>query len=156
MRTDKTAIACAIVLFLLGPMSTTLIADESQAGPEAQAHAVQSLGTSITAQDIWSVQCRVGTTTVQARVRDLGGTDGVRMRVSVLDLRGRSVSAQSPDQAAFSPFAVLSAGPGHYLVLVMRAADIAALTNEDYDLDIFCRNAGGGDTTQSILLVQNQ
>ena len=116
----------------------------------------ESLGTSINATDIWSVQCGAGTTTVRANVDDDGGLagDGVRMKVTVLDLRGRSVSATSPDNGAVT--ASLSGGPGQYLVLIQKGADIAQATVESYDGSISCRNALNVEVVTQLLLVQDQ
>jgi hypothetical protein len=146
MRSMKVKAAIASTLLLLG--FTTMAAEAVLLSG--------SLGSSMNATDIFSVQCGVGTSFVGADVDDFGGFDGVSMRVTVLDLRGRADSRVAPDYSFPSEFAVLSGGPGHYLVIIQKAADVAPLTSETYQTMILCENSAGVSTATSVLLIQNK
>lgn len=158
----KLTVGVAAAFLILGMAGVALVAQDREdqevqsqdrASVDPKHFVVQSLGTSSSATDVWSVQCALGTGRVRADVNDNGGVDGIRMIVTIVDPAGRAISRTSPDNGIASPI-VLSARPGNYLVLISKTA--ASFFAEAYDSIIDCQTATGGAVAHNVVLVQNQ
>jgi hypothetical protein len=164
--TTKLSIAVGVPFLVLGVAGMAVIAQaqvqEAQEGQEAvdrspveqQHFVVESLGTSAAATDVWSVQCGSGTGRVIADVNDNGGVDGILFNVAIVNPQGRAASRTASDNG-ISADAILSGGPGNYLVLITKTAGGFFFT-EAYDSIIHCQTAAGANTLHNVVLVQDQ
>ena len=132
---------CVSVLLVLGPAGTVF----------AHSGLTGSLGASEINVDIWSVQCGIGTTQVQARVTDSSGVNDNYVAVTIVNPLGRSVVRVAPDGGT-SAMATMASGPGNYLVGVSHSEPIAA----SYSLFAHCVNGSGAATPHNVLQIQNQ
>src|SRR2546426_2931181 len=127
-------------------------------GPQAIVR--EDLGPSPNPVDVWSLQCGLGTVSARADVGDLGGVDGVRLYVTIVNPLGRAATQRAPDNGR-SPLATLNTGPGNYLVIIGKSFMFDPppppfLTPEPYDSLQICQDAQGNLTRESVQLVQDQ
>jgi hypothetical protein len=153
--TTELRVAAGVAL-ILGVAGVGVMAQDSQE-PGSRAEVpedlvVETLGTSLAATDVWSVQCGAGTARVHADVDDNGGVDGIRLNVVVVNPQGRATGRTAPDNGV-SAQAILAGGPGNYLVVITKSGGATA---EAYDSSIHCRNSIGVHTLTRLLLVQDQ
>ena len=150
MRSRKLFGVCATSLLLAGFSSPALAGDR---GLGTLHFFADSLGVSVTATDVYSLQCPEGTFTARADVNDNGGVDGVLLSVQVINPLGRAISRTAPDNG-ISAQASLSGGPGNYLVTFHKSGGGAL---EAYDSIVNCHNGVGAIVNpHSVIRVQNQ
>ncbi|MGH8583350.1 MAG: hypothetical protein ACREWG_11315, partial [Gammaproteobacteria bacterium] len=117
-----------------------------------------------TSTDVYGVVCGVGTASVRASVRDLGGVQNPARQFNVQVVHPHNIGAlqllsatslTGPD-GANSLFTTLVGPRGTYFVLIDKTGATAAGAG-DYSSNIECRDAGGVVTTVGVpLLIQNQ
>ena len=126
-------------------------------GVDPLAIVVEDLGPSPNHVDVWSLQCGPGTVYARADVGDLGGVDGVRLYVTIVNPLGRAATQMAPDNG-ISPQATLTTGPGNYLVIItkLQLGFFLPLTVVPYDSLQICQDARGNLTRESVQLIQDQ
>ena len=128
-------------------------------GMDPQAIVREDLGPSPNAVDVWSLQCGLGTVYARADVGDLGGMDGVRLHVTVVNPLGRAAPQSAPDGGR-SPRATLNTGPGNYLVIISKSSmfDLPPLPfiRYPYNSQQTCTDAQGNLTRESVQKIQDQ
>ncbi len=152
----KIKVILGSVLFVVGLAFTSGMVSGQEVtsrGVDASVIVSSSLGAGATATDVWSVQCGVGTTRINADIGDLGGVDGRRFTATVVDPRGRATSLTSPDGGLSVDFFLTGLVPGNYLLIITKSP---AGTIESYDTEVRCETSAGALRTTNVLLVQNQ
>ena len=156
MKAKVLAVALATVLVAgWGIASGVLAADKAEVRSEATSenYYTGSLGTATGATDVWHVQCGYGSYLFGVAVGDMGGVDGIRMTVLVMDSGTVPAgSAIAPDGGA-SPAVYVIGGAGAYYVFISKTG---FGTTENYDTAMQCFNASGGYMGTYVTLVQNQ
>jgi hypothetical protein len=142
MVKSRAFVACGVVLALL-----------ALSGPAAAHTVSETLGNSFNLADIWSLQCGLGTTKVQARVTDLNLGNDDFLAVTIVNPVGRSVTQGAPDSGTGrSALATMNTGPGNYLVGISHTENVAA----SYSALVHCVGANNADVPHNVLLIQDQ
>ncbi len=141
--------AAVVLLGGMGGASVAQAVNGTLAGPD-------------TSTDVYGVVCGVGTASIRANVRDLGGVDGVRFNVQVVrpfnigPLQLLSATSRTGPDGANSLFTTLVGPRDTYFVLIDKTGATAPGAG-DYSSVIECRDAGGVVTTVGApLQIQNQ
>jgi hypothetical protein len=107
--------------------------------------------------DVYVVTCNAPGTKLYLRVRDLAPVKAPL--VSIQATKGGASSALSTDavdgDGNYSPTVTLVAGSGNYVLKVNKSAS-SVIGIESYVAEFHCQNVGGGHTTTTWDLTQNQ
>jgi hypothetical protein len=156
MKTKKLLLVglVAVLFAIWGITSAVLAAEQEAARGEANPELIfaGSLNAGSTT-DVYHVLCPVGTARLVADVQDLGGVDGNRFNVLVMDSGGNPAQSVMGPDGGFSFQVQAAGGPGAYYVIITKTSPLGP---ERYDTLQQCRSAGGVNLFTASVLVQNQ
>jgi hypothetical protein len=152
MEAKKKLMVCALAVLLVGWGLLSGVRAQD-ADEESDIILPGSLGNLPFATDVYHVLCGAGTSRLNADVRDLGGVDGIRLSVCVNDSGGNPAHCTIAPDGSFSSSVPVVGGVGAYYVTISRSPFSAF---EQYQTNIQCRNAAGGLTVTTPVLVQNE
>ena len=101
--------------------------------------------------DAYSINCPIGTVSVQASVNDAIAV-GNQISVQVINPNGRATTVSAVDNGPPSPLATLAGGAGTYLVTVHKNTGVG----EGYSVAMDCYDAAGAIPGTQSVLVQDQ
>ena len=101
--------------------------------------------------DAYSINCPIGTVSVQASVNDAIAV-GNQISVQVINPNGRATTVSAVDNGPPSPLATLAGGAGTYLVTVHKNTGVG----EGYSVSMDCYDAAGAIPGTQSVLVQDQ
>jgi hypothetical protein len=152
MQDMKLLSACTLALLLVGGGTTLALAQEADSGEPNDVILGQSVvgfGT-----DVWALLCLAPSTQALVTVFDVGGIDGRRFHLCVVNASGAPGACGTvPDGGNATLRSV--GGVGSYNVTVFWSPPIAGVL-EPYNLNIRCTNAALTITPHVHFLIQNQ
>ena len=101
--------------------------------------------------DAYSINCPIGTVSVQASVNDAIAV-GNQISVQVINPNGRATTVSAVDNGPPSPLATLAGGAGTYLITVHKNTGVG----EGYSVSMDCYDAAGAIPGTQSVLVQDQ